>query len=219
MNIIAEKISKSFFIDKKVETKALRDVSLEIRSGEIVAVMGPSGAGKSTLLHIIGLMDRQSSGKIIIDGQDSVNFSDKEYAKIRKENIGFLFQMHYLLPDFTVFENVLIPVWEKKKEKIPDVLTILERLSINERLNHLPSELSGGEQQRVALARALINGPRMLLCDEPTGDLDRETGKIVEELIFSESRKRGITLILVTHNPELADKADRIIKMRDGKII
>ena len=219
MQIKVRNISKSFFITKNVETKALRDVSLDIGSGETIAVMGPSGAGKSTLLHLLGLMDKQSAGNILIDGRDSNRFSDSECARIRKEKIGFLFQMHYLLPDFTVFENVLIPVWEKQSVKAAEARGILERLGLSERAEHFPSEISGGEQQRAALARALINDPALLLCDEPTGDLDRETGQVVEELIFSECRKRNITLVLVTHNPELAQKAKRIVKMKDGRII
>ena len=219
MEIKVQNISKSFFIAKNVETKALRDVSLDIGSGETVAVMGPSGAGKSTLLHLLGLMDKQSSGSILINGSDTKGFSDSECARMRKEKIGFLFQMHYLLPDFTVYENVLIPVWEKKRTKAAEARDILGRLGLSERAEHFPSEISGGEQQRAALARALINDPDLLLCDEPTGDLDRETGQAVEEIIFSECGKRNITLVLVTHNPDLAQKAKRLIKMKDGRII
>ena len=219
MKIKVQNISKSFYITKNVETKALRDVSLEISSGETIAVMGPSGAGKSTLLHLLGLMDKQSSGSILMDGKDTNGFSDRECARVRKEKIGFLFQMHYLLPDFTVYENILIPVWELKSKKAAEAREMLDRLGLSERADHFPSEISGGEQQRAALARALINDPDLLLCDEPTGDLDRETGQIVEELIFSECRKRNITLVLVTHNPDLAQKAKRIIKMKDGEIL
>ena len=219
MKIKVQNISKSFYITKNVETKALRDVSLEISSGETIAVMGPSGAGKSTLLHLLGLMDKQSSGSILMDGKDTNGFSDRECARVRKEKIGFLFQMHYLLPDFTVYENILIPVWELKSKKAAEAREMLDRLGLSERADHFPSEISGGEQQRAALARALINEPDLLLCDEPTGDLDRETGQIVEELIFSECRKRNITLVLVTHNPDLAQKAKRIIKMKDGEIL
>jgi len=219
MEIKVQNISKNFFIAKNVETKALREVSLDIKPGETVAVMGPSGAGKSTLLHILGLMDKQTSGRIFLNGKDAADFSDNECAKIRKEKIGFLFQMHYLLPDFTVFENVLIPVWEQKSKKTPEIHNLLQQLGLFERREHFPSEISGGEQQRAALARALINGPELLLCDEPTGDLDRETGQLVEDLIFGECKKRNLTLVLVTHNPELAQKADRIVRMKDGRII
>lgn len=216
MNVKIENIQKSYFVNNGTEIKVLKGINLEIKSGETVAVVGPSGAGKSTLIHILGLMDRPTAGKIYLDGFEYTELDDSYYVKARQNKIGFLFQMHYLLPDFSVWENVLIPVWDKKSEKMNEAKALLQHLGLSHRLEHMPSELSGGEQQRAALARALINNPEFLMADEPTGNLDRETGEIVEKLIFSECQKRNITLVLVTHNPELAEKAGRIIKMRDG---
>ena len=219
MDIRTENLNKSYFLNHGAEIKVLRDINLEVGSGETVAIVGPSGAGKSTLLHILGLMDRQTSGKVILDGADLTMSSDREHAEIRRRKIGFLFQLHYLLPDFTVWENVMLPVWDDKETKLGAVGELLERLGLKDRLHHMPSELSGGEQQRVALARALISVPRLLMADEPTGNLDRETGEMVEEIMLGECRSRGITLLLVTHNPELARKAGRTLTMQDGKLV
>ncbi|MHB9155302.1 MAG: ABC transporter ATP-binding protein [Endomicrobiales bacterium] len=219
MDIAAENLQKSFLLDKRIEVKALKDITLSIASGETVAVIGPSGAGKSTLLHVLGLMDRPSSGRLALGGRDLSSLNDAGLARTRREKIGFLFQLHYLLPDFTVWENVLLPVWDRRAGKEKEAVELLERLGLSPRLEHMPAELSGGEQQRVALARALVHEPELLLADEPTGNLDRETGEKVEEIIFSECKKRRITLVLVTHNGELASKAGRIIKMRDGRVI
>ena len=216
MNISAENISKSYFLGQGLEVKALKEVSVHIDPGETVAVMGPSGAGKSTLLHLLGLMDRPTAGKILIDSVNFSDLSDGEYSQARRGKIGFLFQLHYLLPDFTVLENVLIPVWDGPPEMRDRALELLEKLGLSNRLGHMPSELSGGEQQRVAMARALVKNPSVLMADEPTGNLDRETGEKVEKLLLGECRNRGISLIIVTHNPDLAAKADRIIRMRDG---
>ncbi len=218
MNITAENLQKSYFLDHGLEVKALRKVSLEIKSGETAAIMGPSGAGKSTLLHLMGLMDRPTGGKILIDGIDYSVLTDKEHSLAKRDKVGFLFQMHYLLPDFTVLENVLLPVWDQKANMLDKALSLLEKLGLSGRLEHMPGELSGGEQQRAAMARALIKDPSVLMADEPTGNLDRETGEKVEQLLFSECMSRGIALLLVTHNPDLASKAGRIIRMRDGLI-
>jgi lipoprotein-releasing system ATP-binding protein len=216
MEIKASNLQKNFKPGRGVEVKAIRNASLEINKGETIAVTGPSGAGKSTLLHLLGLMDKPSGGSLTIDGVEISDLNDTRRASLRKEKIGFLFQMHYLLPEFTVLENVLIPVWAERKTKQGKLEGLLEGLGLKDRIHHLPSELSGGEQQRVALARALANSPELLLADEPTGDLDRETGEIVERIIFSECKKNNISLVLVTHNEELAAKAGKILKMRDG---
>jgi lipoprotein-releasing system ATP-binding protein len=216
MDIRTEHLQKSFVLDRGVVVRALKDVSVEIKSGETVAIVGPSGAGKSTLLHLVGLMDHPTGGSIYFDGQDIGCLNKEAHARTRREKIGFLFQMHYLLPDFTVWENVIIPVWEKRAEIEPDVRGLLGQLGLQDRLNHMPAELSGGEAQRVAMARALINRPELLMADEPTGNLDRETGEKVEDLLFNECERRKITLLLVTHNPELARRAGRLLKMRDG---
>jgi lipoprotein-releasing system ATP-binding protein len=216
VNIAVENIKKSFYIDHGVEVKALRNVSLEVKAGETIAIMGPSGAGKSTLLHILGLMDRPTDGKLLIDGKDYLSLDENIYSETRQNKIGFLFQMHYLLPDFTVLENVMIPVWKEREEGKRKAVDILSRLGLANRHDHMPSELSGGEQQRVAMARALVKSPEILMADEPTGNLDRETGEKVEEVLFTECRKSNISLVLVTHNPDLAAKAGKIIRVRDG---
>jgi lipoprotein-releasing system ATP-binding protein len=218
MNITGSNIQKSFYLDRGLEVKALKKIDIEIKSGETVAIMGPSGAGKSTLLHILGLMDRPSGGNLFIDGIDYSRIHEGAYSQARYSKIGFLFQMHYLLPDFTVWENIIVPIWDESKEKKQKAGRILERLGLSNRLEHMPGELSGGEQQRAALARALVKEPEILMADEPTGNLDRETGEQVEEVLFGECRERGISLVIVTHNPELAAKAGRIIRMRDGML-
>ncbi len=218
MKITTEKLSRNYSIGPASTVAAVNDVSFDVPSGESAAIVGPSGAGKSTLLHLIGLMDRPTGGKLFLEDKDASLLSDRERASTRRHSIGFLFQLHYLLPDFTVLENVLIPAWDRREEKKSDAARLLDMLGLTERAGHTPRELSGGEQQRVSLARALINGPALLLADEPTGNLDRETGAAVENLIFSECARRRITLILVTHNPELAARAGRIITMRDGKL-
>ena len=161
----------------------------------------------------------EPSGKVMLDGADMSSLDEDEKAKIRMEKIGFMFQMHYLLPEFTVFENISIPAWEFRITQARANDELLRKLGIYDRKDHLPSELSGGEQQRVALARALVNKPLLLLADEPTGNLDSETGKKVEDIIFSECRERKVTLVIVTHNIELAKRADRIINLRDGEIV
>lgn len=200
---------------------ALKNVSLEIASGEIVAIMGPSGAGKSTLLHVLGLMDKATSGTLEIMGRDITQAGHAEMAALRSQKIGFLFQLYHLLPEFTAFENVLLPVMIKGKPdgaSVRQAEEILKALGLSQRQHHFPSQLSGGEQQRVALARALINTPQIILADEPTGNLDQTQGEQIRDLLWRTARSRGASLILATHNMELAQKADRIIKIVDGQI-
>ena len=163
-------------------------------------------------------MDRPTSGKVYIDGVDCFKNNDKYLCAMRKNSIGFIFQFHYLMLDFSVLENILLPVWDERQIKFKYARNILERLGILDKQDHFPNELSGGEQQRVALARALINNPRIIFADEPTGNLDRITGFEIEKLLFEISLELGSTLILVTHNEELASRADRIVKMINGKI-
>ncbi len=218
MNVRFENIFKTYQLSSSVEVKALRGVNATIEQGEAVAIVGPSGAGKSTLLHLAGLMDRPTGGDVFLDNKNVTAYPEKLSCDLRREHIGFIFQMHYLLPEFTVLENVLIPVWDKRRSIVKDAQSLLDSLGLTERLHHLPSELSGGEQQRVAMARALISGPSLVLADEPTGNLDRETGALVEDLLLAECKRRNATLIVVTHNAELAAKAGRIISMRDGMI-
>ena len=219
MHIDIQGLTKNYIMEKGAETRVLKGIDLEIKAGEIVSVVGPSGAGKSTLLHIVGLMDSPSAGKVLIDSKDYSREKEHQRSALRKEKIGFLFQMHYLLPEFNVLENVLLPAWDRRAEAKLSALEMFEAMGLSERLKHMPNELSGGEQQRVALVRALINNPECLLCDEPTGNLDRATGEKVEKLIFEQSRKMNITTIIVTHNPELAKKTDRTIKLVDGEIV
>ena len=218
MKIETIELIKNYIIPKSKEVNVLKGINLLINSGEKVALMGPSGAGKSTLIHILGLMDKPTSGKVLIDDTDITSFKQNKLAKIRNENIGFVFQFHYLLADFTVMENILMPVWDKRKEKKDYAMNMLETMGLKDRINHMPNELSGGEQQRVALARALINNPKILFADEPTGNLDRQTGTLIENLMFDMCSKLKTTLLVVTHSPELASLADRQIKMVDGKI-
>lgn len=218
MKIETKKLTKNYIVPKSGEVKVLKGIDLLIKSGEKVALMGPSGAGKSTLIHILGLMDKPTSGKVLIDDTDITSFNQNKLAKMRSENIGFVFQFHYLLADFTVMENILMPVWNNRKQKKEYALNMLETMGLTDRANHMPNELSGGEQQRVALARALINNPKILFADEPTGNLDRQTGIIIENLMFDMCTKLKTTLLVVTHSPELADLADRQIKIVDGKI-
>jgi len=218
MKLETKNLTKNYIVPKSGEVKVLKGIDLLINSGEKVALTGPSGAGKSTLIHILGLMDKPTSGNVLIDDKDITSFSPAKLAKMRKENIGFVFQFHYLLADFTVMENILMPVWNERKTKKEYALNMLETMGLTDRANHMPNELSGGEQQRVALARALINNPKILFADEPTGNLDRKTGEKIETLMFEMCNKLKTTLLVVTHSQELANLADRQIKIVDGKI-
>ncbi|WP_372521050.1 ABC transporter ATP-binding protein [Candidatus Ruminimicrobiellum ovillum] len=218
MKLETKNLTKNYIVPKSGEVSVLKGIDLLINSGEKVALTGPSGAGKSTLIHILGLMDKPTSGKVLIDDKDITSFTPTKLAKMRKENIGFVFQFHYLLADFTVMENILMPVWNERKTKKEYALNMLETMGLTDRANHMPNELSGGEQQRVALARALINNPKILFADEPTGNLDRKTGEKIETLMFEMCNKLKTTLLVVTHSRELANLADRQIKIIDGKI-
>ena len=218
MKIETKNLIKNYIVPKSGEVRVLKGIDLLINSGEKVALMGPSGAGKSTLIHILGLMDKPTSGNVLIDDKDITSLSQNKLAKMRKENIGFVFQFHYLLADFTVMENILMPVWNDRKTKKEYALNMLETMGLTDRANHMPNELSGGEQQRVALARALINNPKILFADEPTGNLDRQTGEKIENLMFEMCNKLKTTLLVVTHSQDLANLADRQIKIVDGKI-
>lgn len=211
------------FATKEVITTALSEVTIEISVGEIVAVCGPSGAGKSTLLHLLGLMDSPSSGSIELLGKNIENLNEKEKANIRNKYIGFLFQFHYLLPEFTVRENILIPLLmnpgKNNRKNYFHIDELLSKLNIDKLQNRFPAELAGGEQQRVALARAIINNPKIILADEPTGNLDQANGEIVRQILWSYAEKNDAGIIIATHNIGLAQKAHRVINLKDGRII
>ncbi|MCD6164887.1 MAG: ABC transporter ATP-binding protein [Candidatus Odinarchaeota archaeon] len=204
------------------EIHALKNVNLKVYRGEMVAVVGPSGSGKTTLLNLIGTLDKPTSGKIYIDGEDITTKSEKELTLLRRRKIGFVFQFYNLIPVLTAYENVELPLLISgvpKKEREERVRRLLEMVGLEDRMNHRPDELSGGEQQRVAIARALVNNPSIILADEPTGDLDTETGLMVVQLMRKLAKEEDSTVIMVTHDPQISEIADRIIYLRDGRII
>ena len=216
--IKANNIHKSFG-----DLEVLKGVDLEIEKGEIVAIVGPSGAGKTTLLQILGTLDRATqSNSLMINDVEVTRLNDKALSKFRNENIGFIFQFHQLLPEFTALENVCIPGFiagRPKSEVEKQALEVLGFLGLSDRIDHKPSELSGGEQQRVAVARALINKPDVIFADEPSGNLDTSSSKSLHELFFTLREQFGQTFVIVTHNEELAGMADRKLEMTDGKIV
>jgi len=216
MIVTANNIEKSYS-----DLKILKGVNLEIESGQIVSIVGASGAGKSTLLHILGTLDRPDSGELYINNVDVTKLSQKNMAYFRNQNIGFVFQFHHLLPEFTAIENVLIPAMignENQQEKTAKAKEILNYLGLSDRLDHKPGELSGGEQQRVAIARALINEPKIIFADEPTGNLDSENSNEIHNLFFDLSSSFNQTFVIVTHNKELANKAHLMLTINDGII-
>jgi lipoprotein-releasing system ATP-binding protein len=200
----------------------LKGISLKIMPGETIAIVGVSGAGKSTLLHCIGAIDHPSSGQVMFDGADLAQLSPLELARVRNHKIGFVFQFHHLLPEFDALENVMVPALISRmdqKQAGEKARKVLEELGLADRLHHRVGELSGGEEQRVAVARAMILEPKLLLCDEPTGNLDAETGKKVEDLLLELNRKKGVTLIVVTHNEALAARMQRTLHLKNGQLI
>ncbi|MCF8465071.1 MAG: ABC transporter ATP-binding protein [Flavobacteriales bacterium] len=204
------------------ELEVLKGVSLEISEGEIVSIVGASGAGKSTLLHIIGTLDKPDAGTLTIKGIEPGKLRDKKLSDFRNRAIGFVFQFHHLLPEFTALENVCIPAFiagKSQAEAETKATELLGFLGLAERVNHKPSELSGGEQQRVAVARALVNQPAVVLADEPSGNLDSQSAKDLHKMFFDLRDKFNQTFVIVTHNEELANMADRKLEMKDGQII
>src|ERR1700739_2166257 len=200
----------------------LKDISLEIKQAEVVAIVGASGAGKTTLLQLLGTLDKPDTGKISINDTDIAALSNKKLAAFRNKNIGFVFQFHHLLPEFTAIENICLPAFiagTSKKEAIEKGLKLLELLGVSQRADHKPSELSGGEQQRVAVARALINSPSVILADEPSGNLDSNNAHELHKLFFDLRKQLNQTFVIVTHNNELANMSDRKLLMQDGSIM
>ena len=203
------------------ELEVLKGVDLNVKKGEIVAIIGKSGAGKTTLLQIIGTLDRPTKGQVLIEGTDVFAMKDKDLAAFRNKHIGFIFQFHQLLPEFTALENVCIPAMiarEKETDYMPRAEKLLRELGLGDRLNHKPNALSGGEKQRVAAARALMMSPDIILADEPTGSLDEKNKKELSELLLKLRKEYGQTILLVTHDKELANIADRVIEIVDGVI-
>jgi putative ABC transport system ATP-binding protein len=211
-------ISKTFQKDT-VEVQVLRDISVTIQEGEFVSIMAPSGMGKSTLLNILGCLDKSTEGTYVLDGVPVHDMDDDELSRIRNEKIGFVFQSFHLLPRMTAWENVTLPLVysDTNSNMKARAVQVLESMGLADRVDHLPRELSGGQQQRVAIARALINNPRIILADEPTGNLDSSSGEEVVR-IFRQLHAGGVTLVVVTHDMDVALQADRIIQMKDGRI-
>jgi lipoprotein-releasing system ATP-binding protein len=218
--VVVDNVKKSFVHEGRT-VPILRGIDLQVDEGEMLCIVGPSGAGKSTLLHLLGTLDLPSEGKIYYDGEDVTTYSSSKLAEFRNRSIGFVFQFHHLLPEFTALENVMMPGrirGERPAELQHRAAELLGEVGLAERLSHRPGELSGGEQQRVALARALIMSPRLVLADEPTGNLDTTTGRAMHELLFRLNETRGTTFLIVTHSRELADQMPRIVQMLDGRI-
>ncbi len=236
----AKNLYKSYY-QGEIEVRALVGINLKIVENEVVAIFGPSGAGKSTLLHILGALDRPTKGEVIFQNSNITTLSNNELARLRNREVGFIFQFHHLLPEFTALENVMMPLLiaqsssgkdrvgnfssQEMKQRIEEeALRILTDVGLKDRINHRPAELSVGEQQRVAVARALVNSPKAILADEPTGNLDRKTGDAVLELLLELNQERGKILVIITHNELLVERiaslhSGRVIHLCDGKII
>lgn len=204
------------------KVEVLKGIDLTVEAGDTIALVGPSGAGKSTLLHVMGTIDRPTSGSVLFDGEEIFALSDQPLAAFRNRSIGFVFQFHHLLPEFSALENVMMPLLiggAKKSQAAEKARGLLNDVGLSHRVTHRPGELSGGEQQRVAIARALVGSPRLLLADEPTGNLDMKTSEEVHALLYSIQRNTGISLVIVTHNEQLAAGMGRTIRFVDGRIV
>jgi len=218
--LVIKNLHKTYQMGRS-SVSVLRGIDLEVDVAQIVAIVGTSGVGKSTLLHILGTLDRPSEGSVIIEGMDVFKFDEKKLADFRNRTVGFIFQFHHLMPEFTALENVMMPglIAGKPKKKISDrAKSLLNEVGLEHRVDHRPGELSGGEMQRVAVARALMNDPKLVFADEPSGNLDRAASDALHELLWNLSRKDKRTLIIVTHNHELAENADKVVEIFDGSI-
>ncbi|MFV7770584.1 MULTISPECIES: lipoprotein-releasing ABC transporter ATP-binding protein LolD [Shewanella] len=213
-------VSKRYH-EGSIDTQVLNGVNLSIYRGEQIAIVGSSGSGKSTLLHIMGTLDKPSSGQVLFDGEDLYQLTPSRQAAIRNQELGFIYQFHHLLPEFTALENVAMPglIQQRPRQEVEQQATeLLTRVGLAHRLNHTPAEMSGGERQRTAIARALINRPKLVLADEPTGNLDAASGDTVYELIRELGSQLGTAFVVVTHDPKLAERMDRQLKMQDGEL-
>jgi len=221
----AENVSK-IYRDGKKDLSVLNSIDLLTAKGETIAIQGPSGAGKSTLLHILGGLDKPSSGKVFLGEEDLYALRENKRAQVRNKKIGFVFQFYHLLPEFTALENAFMPMLIAGRNAASAINDprkkaegLLREVGLADRLNHRPGELSGGEQQRVAIARALVNDPDLLLCDEPTGNLDSKMGQEILDILFRSNNKNNTTIIIVTHDMEIAKRADKVLEMKDGRIV
>jgi len=206
----------------KIKTQVIFDLNLSFHPGSFNSIIGQSGSGKSTLLNIMGTLDRPTKGKVLIEGQDTGSLKKNDLAKLRNEAIGFVFQFHYLLPEFTTLENILMPQWAKNKKLDPEIKKraeeLIEIVGLEKVKNNLATDMSGGQQQRAAIARALMNRPRILLADEPTGNLDSETSNNIYRLLKDINKEFQSTFIVITHDKKIAERTDRIIELKDGKV-
>jgi lipoprotein-releasing system ATP-binding protein len=218
----ARKVTKNYWLEGKGTIQVLREVDFALHAGELVGLVGKSGAGKSTLLHVLGTLDDPTTGQVLYQGADLFDRSELHLADFRNTTLGFVFQSHYLLPEFTALENVMMPLLVRRagrEEAGEAAREVLGRVGLAHRLEHRPGELSGGEQQRVALARALATRPKILLADEPTGNLDAKTGQAIHELLIELNEELGISALVVTHNEALAAALPRVVHMADGKVV
>lgn len=220
MSLIELKHAVKEYTVGDIAVRALNDLSLEVQQGEIIVILGESGSGKSTLLNIMGGLDVLTSGEILLEGEPYTNFKDAEMSKLRRQKFGFIFQSYNLLPLLTIYENIIASLLlDNKRVQRNEVETLSESLGIKEQLDKFPNQLSGGQQQRAAIVRALLGHPRVIFADEPTGNLDKDTGKQVMSCLIDAVKKEGATLVMVTHNEKLASCADRVIRMENGKEI
>ena len=216
-----KRLEHSFTIGEEY-VQALRGVSFEAKTGEVTAIVGPSGCGKSTLLYLLGLLDRPDKGEILLDNKSVSQASDQVRTELRNKNLGFVFQFHFLIKELTACENVSMPLFKagtQRKEANKRARSVLAKLGLGDKAERFANKLSGGEQQRVAIARAMVNSPSLLLADEPTGNLDSENSRKVFQLLLQFAREESTAVILVTHNPEIAEKCDQILRMKDGQIV